>query len=448
MLKKISAYISENNLLNKDSLVIAGVSGGADSVAMLHCLQMLNYKCIVAHCNFHLRHDACDADEAFVHKLANDARLEYHKIDFDTNTFAQQHKLSVEMAARELRYTWFEQLRTELHADVIAVAHHADDNVETLLMNLTRGSGLHGLTGIRVRNGHVIRPMLQCARNEIINYLNENNLTFVTDASNFENKYTRNKFRNEIIPLFEAINPSFRPTIYETINRLNEVETLYNEKIEQLKKELCEWHQQTLEIDIQKLKIQTSPKTILFEILVYYQFHSDTVNKIWKGIEADSGKIFYSPTHILLHDRSYLLVSPRAEASDTEIEITAESSEINFPIRLRISKLTRNNAYKIPTNKEIASFDASQLQYPLTLRRWKTGDSFIPLGMKTHKKMSDFFIDEKINRFDKENCWLLCSQNEICWVVGHRTDDNYKITNQTTNIIQIELLTTQENKKQ
>lgn len=438
MLQKVESYIQNHELLLKASKVIVGTSGGADSVALLHILKQLGYQCIVAHCNFHLRNDESDRDELFVQEFASELALEYHKIDFDTEKNAQTNKVSIEMAARDLRYNWFEKLRVELCAEAIAVAHHADDNVETLLMNLTRGTGLRGMTGIPVRNGAVIRPLLGCTREEIINYLKSNGLNYVTDSTNLKNDYVRNRFRNQIIPIFEEINPAFRQTISDTINRFEEIEEIYKEHIALEINNLCKFENEQIIVDTSILKTKKYAKTILYELLSPYNFHVDTISKVLNGLENTPGAIFYSPTHQLLYDRNQLILKEQTKDELETFKIYRSDFEIYEPLHLKITD--RKFDGKINKSALYATFDATKLKFPLVLRRWQQGDSFVPFGMKNHKKVSDFFIDAKINRFDKEKIWLLISEDKIAWIVGYRADNRFSVDENTSEMVEFQLI--------
>ncbi len=438
MLKKVKSYIFDNNLLISGAKVIVGTSGGADSIALLHILKQLGYECIVAHCNFHLRAQESDRDELFVQDIASKLKLKFHKVDFDTVENAATNKISIEMAARNLRYNWFEALRIELSADAIAVAHHADDNVETVLMNLTRGTGLRGMTGIPVRNKSVVRPLLCCSREEIIKYLQNNDLYFVTDSTNLKNDYVRNRFRNQVIPLLESINPSFRQTITETIGRFEDIETIYNEHLALVIKNLCVIENESTIIDTTIIKTKKYAKTILHEILSPCNFHIDTISNVLNGLGNAPGALFYSPTHQLLCDRNQLILSKRIERELNSYTIYTPEIEIQLPVQLKIS--VRKFDGSINKSAQYATFDSSKLKFPLVLRQWQQADSFVPFGMKSHKKVSDFFIDAKINRFEKENTWLLVSENKIAWIIGYRTDNRFAVDNNTTEIVEIQLI--------
>lgn len=438
MLKKVETYIRKNNLLANPDKLIVGVSGGADSVAILLLLKNLDYECIVAHCNFHLRHDESDRDEEFVRNLAERLKFQFCKVDFDTTEFAYTNKLSIEMAARQLRYKWFEELRLQHNAQCIVVAHHADDNVETLLMNLTRGTGIRGLTGISARNGNIVRPLLCCTRDEIIEFLRKNDEDFVTDSSNLQNKYTRNRFRNQIIPQFEQLNPSFRKSLDNSIKRFVEIEKIYNERIELEIKNVVSCDNDNTLIDIEKLKHLSFSNSLLFEILYSYHFHPDTIEKIHSNLNNLPGAVYFSNTHRLLFDRKYLIISELKDNAEAEYSIEENDSIIEFPVRLSITQGVYNG--HIHKSKLTAAFDAAKITFPLKIRKWKKADFFVPFGMETRKKISDFFIDNKINRFEKENIWLLLSGNDIIWVIGHRIDNRYKLNGDSKNIIEFNLL--------
>lgn len=437
MLKKVEKYICNNNLLKPDSKIIVGVSGGADSVALLALLNSLGYKCVVAHCNFKLRGDESQRDALFVEELAKKMNLPFYKVEFDTLSFARENRMSIELAARELRYNWFEETRKQCDAGAIAVAHHADDNVESLLMNLTRGTGIRGLTAIPKQNGRVVRPLLECTRNEIMGYLMSIGQRFVTDASNAENKYTRNKFRNEIIPLFEKINPSFSKTITNSVKRFVEIEEIYMAKVEAIKADVVSVDGDFIRIDIAKLLLHGFSNSVLFEILTVYNFHPDTIGKIQEHLNSASGAVFYSNTHRLLHDREFLILTKIVDVVDVAYFIDTDETEIVEPFRMQIRKRTGKEIIK---QHNVACFDAGKLQFPLKLRRWKKGDTFVPFGMTGTKKISDFLIDNKINRFEKENIWLLLSGDDIVWVIGYRTDNRYKVGAKTTEVVDFQIL--------
>jgi tRNA(Ile)-lysidine synthase len=441
ILKKVELYIEKNKLLfHKKGEVLVGVSGGRDSVALLDILIKLGYRCTVAHCNFHLRGEESDRDEKFVQQLSFNLNIPYYSVDFDTVNYAKQKNISIEMAARELRYSWFTSLAKKINAQAIAIAHHADDNVETLLMHLVRGTGLKGLTGISPKNGLIVRPLLCCTRNEINEYIKNNNLSFIEDSTNQSVDFQRNKIRLQVIPLLEEINPSVKKVLSESIERFSEINTFYENAIEKIKKQLLTVDNDQLKINIDLLCKQASPKTILFEILHPYGFNESIVQDIEKHLHDESGKIFYSSTHYLIKDRNYLIISNKIKKNETTFFITENDSEISFPIHLSITRKKKEQNFVISKDNRIIQIDASLIQYPLTLRRWTNGDTFFPFGMNRQKKLSDFFIDQKLNLKQKAETWLLLSQNQIVWVVGLRLDNRFKITESTQEVLEIKML--------
>lgn len=436
-ISKVKTYIQENNLLNPHDNIIVGVSGGADSMVLLTILHNLNYKCIAAHCNFHLRKEESDRDCLFVKSFCFKNNIPFISVDFDTYAYMAEKSVSLEMAARELRYNWFEQIKKEYNADKIAVAHHLDDSVETALINFIRGTGIKGLTGIKPVNGHVIRPLLCLYREEVIEFVNINDIDFVTDSTNNEDIYIRNKIRLDLIPLLKTINPSAVRSIIKTISNLSSTEKIYNETIQNIRKKLLLDNS----IDIISLKQQTEPITILFEILHPYGFNIDTVTDIFRSLDGISGKIFYSKEYRIVKDRDLLIIEKKKiEKASKEYRINKNSTFIETPIHLEIETFSIDSSVQIEKNPSVIYLDKNKINFPLTIRRWKEGDRFVPFGMKGSKKISDFFTDQKYTLIGKENTWLLCSGDKIVWIIGKRADDRFKLTNQTTNVLKITLL--------
>lgn len=433
MVEKVKKYIADNKLLAQGAKVIIGISGGADSVALLDILIRLGYDCIVAHCNFHLRAEESDRDALFVENISKQYKLPFEKIDFDTQAYASEKGVSIEMAARELRYSWFEVLLSKYNATCIAVAHHRDDSVETTLLNLIRGTGIRGLTGISARNNNLIRPLLCISRKEILDYITEKGLTFVEDSTNNENIYTRNKIRLDIIPLLETINPSVKDAIRRTSENLMQVENIYKAYIDNAKNNILIDNK----ISINKLIEYTEPKAILYEILAGYNFNRPTINQIFETLDKESGKFFYSESHQLLKDREYLLLKEREILTDKIFYIEEHATLLPYPIHLEIITIKNNEGFNIEKNRDILYADKNKLCFPLTLRRWQQGDWFVPFGMKGKKKISDYFSDQKFSVFDKENTWLLCSGKDIVWIVGHRSDNRYSIDDSTIETLRI-----------
>lgn len=436
MKEQIQQYIIQHQLLSGEKPVVVGISGGADSVALLHILVSLGYKCIAAHCNFNLRGDESFRDEQFTIDFTKRLQVPLCKISFETNKYAQENRLSVEMAARELRYRWFEELLNTYDADAVAVAHHRDDSVETLLINLTRGSGLTGLTGIKPKNGNVVRPLLCVSREDIYAYIENNGLEYVTDSSNSSDIYTRNFIRLKVIPLLEEINPSVKASLARTANHLYDASLIYNHSIEEARRVII----QNNRLSISALLSFPAPATILYEMLKPYGFSRTVCESIFTVLDKDSGKIFYSSTHRLLKDRSDLLIDVLSGEDNRAYLINLEDDNVDLPVELKPEIVVIKESYQIEKDKKFAYFDFDKLSFPLVLRHWQEGDWFVPFGMKGKKKISDYFNDKKFSLFDKEKTWLLCSGQDVIWIVGERTDNRYRIEKTTKRVLKLKFI--------
>ena len=436
MKEQIQQYIIQHQLLSGEKPVVVGISGGADSVALLHILVSLGYKCIAAHCNFNLRGDESFRDEQFTIDFTKRLQVPLCKISFETNKYAQENRLSVEMAARELRYRWFEELLNTYDADAVAVAHHRDDSVETLLINLTRGSGLTGLTGIKPKNGNVVRPLLCVSREDIYAYIENNGLEYVTDSSNSSDIYTRNFIRLKVIPLLEEINPSVKASLARTANHLYDASLIYNHSIEEARRVII----QNNRLSISALLSFPAPATILYEMLKPYGFSRTVCESIFTVLDKDSGKIFYSSTHRLHKDRSDLLIDVLSGEDNRAYLINLEDDNVDLPVELKPEIVVIKEDYQIEKDKKFAYFDFDKLSFPLVLRHWQEGDWFVPFGMKGKKKISDYFSDKKFSLFDKEKTWLLCSGQDVIWIVGERTDNRYRIEKTTKRVLKLKFI--------
>ena len=435
-ISKVKKYIQDNMLLTDKARVIIGVSGGADSMALLDILHHLGYECIVAHCNFHLRGQESYRDEYFVEKIATKYKFEYVSANFDTKKYIEEESISLEMAARELRYAWFEKIRKEYKAEKIAVAHHQDDSVETVLINLIRGTGIRGLSGIPPINGKVIRPLLCIFREDILQYLKIRHIGFVEDSTNKEDIYTRNKIRLNVIPLLKTINPSVVQAIQKTSENLYHTENIFNAYVEKAKRKVFSNNK----IDINALLKQKEPKTILFEILFPYGFNAPTVDNIYESVNSQSGKIFYSEEYQLVKDRETFILQPTNNQPDTIYTLFEHETSIEEPCKMTFESFRKTSSFQLEQDPMTVYLDKGRLIYPLIIRKWKHGDKFIPFGMKGHKKVSDYFTDRKFSLIDKSNTWLLCSGDDIVWIIGERIDDRFKITNTTIEILKITLI--------
>ncbi|MDR3250316.1 MAG: tRNA lysidine(34) synthetase TilS [Tannerella sp.] len=435
MIRKIRTYIETNRLLNSDDPVVVGFSGGGDSVSLLYILNRLGYKCIAAHCNFNLRGDESRRDEDFCRRFADEHNIDFENIGFDTRSYATEKHVSVEMAARELRYRWFEKIRIERSAQSVAVAHNRDDNVETILLNIIRGTGIRGLSGIQPVNGFVVRPMLCVDHDEIIRFLNDNKLGFVTDSSNMSYEYARNCVRLRLLPMMEEINPSVRRSIIRMSEHVADAAIIYDDAIDKARKSILSGNGDgsTL-LSVDELNKQKAPKTVLFEILKNYGFTPVVSDEIFKALTGESGKTFIAPEsgYKLLKDRDYLVIYKSSTEHDAIYTVGEDGcADKQLPIGLSMSKIPVDATFKIDKTPYVATFDYDKLRFPLTLRRWRAGDWFIPFGMRGKKKLSDFFTDNKYSLLDKENTWILCSGNDIVWIAGKRADNRFRVNNNT-----------------
>ena len=432
---KIERFIQRHGLLTGKRLVLVGLSGGADSVALLGVLVRLGYPCRALHCNFHLRGAESDRDEVFARQFADSLGVPFLKVDFDTRGYAAIHQESIEMAARSLRYRWFEEQRQAFDAEAIAVAHHRDDSVETLLMNLLRGSGIRGLGGIRPRNGQVVRPLLAVSRAEIEEWLQTQGWDYVTDSSNMSDAYTRNFIRLRVLPLLEQLNPAARETIARSAAHLSAAEQLYAYTVEEARKAVFVTADS---LSIEALMSYPSPETLLYEWLRPLGFSRTVVGELFESLTGPSGKQFYSATHQVLKDRDRLYIAPLQEPSAWQpIEIPVATGELTQPLHLSFQLMERTSDFQLERASDAAYFDAEKLPGRLTLRLPQTGDWFVPFGMRGRKKLSDFFADQKMNRWEKLRQPLLCAGESIVWVVGRRTDDRFRVGEETKMIFSV-----------
>ena len=429
---KVERFIHQHGLLTGKRPVLVGLSGGADSVALLGVLVQLGYPCQALHCNFHLRGEESDRDEVFAHRFADSLGVPFLKVDFDTTGYAAAHHESIEMAARSLRYRWFEEQRQAYDAEAIAVAHHRDDSVETLLMNLLRGSGLRGLGGIRPRNGQVVRPLLVVSRAEIEEWLKAQGWDYVTDSSNLSDAYTRNFIRLRVLPLLEQLNPAARETIARSAAHLSAAEQLYEYMVEEARKAVFVTADS---LSIEALLRYPAPETLLYEWLRPYGFSRIVVSELFESLTGLSGKQFYSATHQVLKDRDRLYIAPQREESAWQpVEIPVATGEFTQPLRLSCRLMVRTPDFQMERTADTAYFDADKLPDRLSLRLPQTGDWFVPFGMRGRKKLSDFFADQKMTRWEKSQQPLLGAGDSIIWVVGRRVDDGCRVE-ETTKII-------------
>lgn len=423
----IAEYIKQENLANMNETLIIGLSGGADSVALLLLLHELGYKCVAAHCNFHLRGEESNRDQGFVEELCRNYHIPIYIEQFQTTEYAAQNRVSIEMAARDLRYSWFDKLIAQGKGDKIAIAHHRDDNIETLILNLARGTGLKGLTGIQPINGHIIRPMLSISRQEVEQYLKDKNQPYVTDSTNLEDEFARNKVRLHIVPALEQINTACQKNIQNTITYLNQVQLVYKKAIEEAIDRVLENNQ----VDIRLLFDEISPQTLLYEICYPLGFNSAQIEDLFNTLESTETKMFLSERYKILRNRGKLHIEPLKEIDSLD----------QVPPQISIEYKDIDNLFRIPKDINIACFDAALIDKDkLEFSKWQEGDSFVPYGMKGRKNISDFFIDNKYSATQKESQWLLKHKSDIIWVVGKRIDNRFCITKASRKAIIIRIL--------
>lgn len=428
MKQTVHAYIEQNKLLNPGGKVIVALSGGADSVALLHILLSLHYECVAAHCNFHLRGEESERDEQFVRSLCGEWRVPLHVRQFDTEAYARANRLSIEMAARDLRYAWFRELAAREQAQAVAVAHHADDQAETVLMNLVRGAGLRGMCGMPVRNGVVVRPLLCCTRKGIEDYLRTKQIPFVTDSTNTQTDYKRNKFRHIVLPMLEQINPGIRQTLAEERDHFAGYRQMAQAYMEQAAARLVHQTDGRLHIDTAGLLREPAPETVLYELLLPYGFNATQARQLHAALDGTPGKRFESPTHYAIKDRAEIIIGRRTDCEEAKPTIKTN-------VRNR-----RPTEIFPAADADVAFFDADKLRGPLSVRHWQAGDVFRPIGLKGKKKISDFFTDCKLDVQQKQAVWLVLSGTEVAWVAGHRIDERFKVGAGTTRVAEVRLV--------
>ncbi len=437
MLKQFEINIYKNSLFNKTDKLLVAFSGGVDSVVLADLLYKAGYNFELAHCNFQLRGQEAKDDTAFCENFAKSINAPFHLIYFDTKTYAAEHKLSIQMAARDLRYNWFKKLKTENQFNNILTAHHANDNVETVFVNLIRGTGIKGLQGIPEKQNDITRPLLFATKDEIRDYSNKQNLLFREDSSNQEVKYKRNFIRHQIIPELKKLNPVLEETVTTSIQFFKQTVEIVTEFAQLKFKSICKEENNQLLININLLLQEAQKETLLFEWLYNKQFKTSQIHQLTDVLMTEDrvGKQFSSSSHELVVDRKYIIVQAlKKESSDNVFIINSITETAHLPIKL-IFEETINKEFSKNKNEITISYPISL--FPLTLRKWKQGDKFKPFGMKGFKKLSDYFKDEKLSLFEKEATWILESKENIVWIVGHRMDDRCKVTKDTERVIKL-----------
>jgi tRNA(Ile)-lysidine synthase len=433
MLKEFQVHLKNQFPFLKGNQLLVACSGGLDSVVLTHLLVKSDYEITLAHCNFSLRGNESDTDSSFVIQLAKQLETPVYTEIFETETFADEHGLSIQMAARQLRYLWFEELSNQLNIKYILTAHHLDDNLETFLINMSRGTGLRGLTGIPVNQEKLVRPLLAFSKETVLAYAEKNKLNWREDSSNASNKYLRNALRNEVIPKWKETVPNLLQNFETTQKNLIDSRNLIEDYLALLLNYLAEETETGYKFSVKKLKALPNSKTVLFELFSPLGFTE--FDDLQSLLSAQAGKKAHSPSHILLKDRDFLLLDPIGnKLTEEEFKIPENTIEIDFPIRLTFENVTQLGE----SSEKIIFIDLDLLKFPLVLRKWKEGDVFYPFGMDGKKKISKYFKDEKLSLLAKQKTWLLCSENKIIWVVGLRADNRFRVTNKTKRILKIE----------
>ncbi len=451
LLQKFIEFIKKENLfLPKDKLLLA-VSGGVDSVVLCELCKQAGFDFVIAHCNFQLRGEESERDEKFVSELAKKYNVEIVVKKFDTQKYAEEKKVSIQVAARELRYEWFNYLGNKQYttsnekidncqlpiASWIITAHHANDNIETLLMNFFKGSGIAGLKGIMQKNEKIIRPLLFAKKDEVLAFAKENNLKYGEDSSNTSDKYTRNYFRNQLIPSIQKVFPQVEENLLHNIQRFNDIKIIYSEAIAAHKNKLLEKKGEEIHIPVLKLLKSEPLTTIVFEIIKDFGFTPNQTEEVIKLLKSDTGKYVQSHTHRILKNRNWLIIATINTLIAENILIEENDKEVEFALGKLAIKQVSAGSYKLSASESIAQLDADKIRFPILLRKWKQGDYFYPLGMSKKKKLSKFFIDQKLSLSQKENTWVLEMNKKIIWILGKRIDNRFKITGNTKNILLI-----------
>ena len=436
LIDKFSEYVKSGSLFQKGDRLLVAVSGGLDSVVLCELCRRRGYDFAIAHCNFQLRGQESDGDEEFVQQLAKKYGVGFFVKKTDAAEYALEKKLSIQVAAREIRYQWFNELLNETTGkpfNWLLTAHHAADNMETILMNFFKGSGINGLKGILPKQRKLVRPLLFADRKDIESFAKELGLEWREDSSNTSDKYTRNYFRNQLIPGLEKVFPQVKENIMHNAERFRDIHTLYRQAVDSTLKKLVEKKGEELHIPVLKLLKTDAHSTILYELIKDYGFTAQQTGEVLGLLRSESGKYVQSPTHRVLRNRQWLIISPLLVSENRFILIAAAEGRELFPAG--ILEIKKQTITTINSDPNIAMLDASLVKFPLLLRRWKQGDYFYPLGMQKKKKLSRFFIDQKLSLIEKENTWVLEMNKKICWIVGQRIDDRFKITGQTKDLV-------------
>ena len=436
MLKKFLEFIGKEKLFSPSHRILLAVSGGVDSVAMCELFHKAGFRFGIVHCNFNLRGRESDGDEMFVRELSGRYDAEFHFEQFETKGYAKRKGISIQMAARELRYKFFESIQEKFKYDYVATAHHKSDVIETMLLNLARGTGISGLHGILPKRDNIIRPLLFASREEIARFVSDNHLPFRVDSSNKEEKYQRNLLRLKIIPLLEKINSDAVNSFYQTSLNVRDAEKLVSDFVDDFEKKSVTSKKDSTNISIKAITSLQGGETVLFELLKPFGFTPDIVVQVFESAKGASGRQFYSPTHRLIRDRkNFIITLLKQSPYGGSKKITSVPAEVSFNGELVYFALESKKKFTIPKTSSICCMDYGKLKFPLTIRTWREGDLFIPLGMKHRRKVSDFLIDKKIPLHEKEKVKVIESGKEIICLSGLRINDRFKVTENTKQVL-------------
>lgn len=441
MLNPFLQFVIKNKLFQPKDAILLAVSGGMDSVVMAELFHRAGFRFAIAHCNFRLRGKESDGDELFVKELAKKYSVKFFSARFQTEREAVTKKISIQMAARDLRYEWFKSIAAEKGYKYVATAHHLNDSIETVFINMLRGTGIEGITGIEAKNKSVIRPLLFASREEIEKFAKANKINYREDSSNQSDDYLRNKIRHHVIPVFKSLNPKFEESMAANLSHFAFAAKLFGIEIKSIGSKLLTKEKNIFSISLKALKAMEDAEQVLFELMRPFGFNAvQCAEMLQEGASTASGKVFLSGNYRLVRDRNKLLIEKASVKNHQEIKISKKHKTISTPFfDLHTSLVARKEALRIPSDNSKQWIDADKLTFPLLLRKWKTGDYFFPLGMRHRKKLSDFLIDNKVSLPEKENIHVLTSGNEIVCILGHRIDDRFKITDTTKNIYKVEL---------
>ena len=435
MLSNFKAYIAQESLCRDGDRILATVSGGPDSVVLLHLLLLAGYHVTIAHCNFGLRGKESDGDESFVLALGKLYGVKTFTRSFPTKTYAAAHRLSVQEAARNLRYDWFAELAKNESLDKIALAHHQDDRVETFFINLLRGSGLQGLKSIPVQRGNIIRPLMFAGRQQIMDYIEKHQLAYREDSSNRDEKYLRNAIRNKLLPLINELKPNAQASIVKSIDHLGEDYTVFHQLLSEKKNELIHTDDETT---IRIESVRNLDPALFYRLLSDYGFDRSSTDDILRSLPHQStGKQFDSPSYRLLIDRDSLVIKKNRDTAEATYHINRYEVPAELPFQLKLVEHAYDPSFRFNPAPEHAYFDLDKITFPLTIRRWEKGDRLIPFGMKGSKLVSNLLIDAKMNRFEKEKVWVVLSSGRIIWVAGVRASEETRVDHNTSVILEI-----------